>query len=282
MKKIVALVLSLVMVLGLATTAFAADVSYTDGLYASATSEGATVVAITSLDFFKANDNEVNEDGTYKADGNVAYYTVTGDQYFVGKYYVEVKTLAEADVVVYTDAAGKAPFMYLDQIADPTYYGDAVVTTNFGTTCGQYNVKAAAYDKKATYYVAFNALYVGDKVSPTEWLMVNGEMVGVDAVGAAIDVITHAPVYTRDENGKIVSIKCSKCGCVATEAPNYASLPEGAVRVGTTLWYWTTAPVADATDKVESAETFDAGIAMYVGMSVMAAAGSAVVLKKKD
>ena len=37
-----------------------------------------------------------------------------------------------------------------------------------------------------------------------------------------------------------------------------------------------------ATDKVESAQTFDAGIAMYVGMSVMAAAGSAVVLKKKD
>ena len=37
-----------------------------------------------------------------------------------------------------------------------------------------------------------------------------------------------------------------------------------------------------ASDKVESAQTFDAGIAMYVGMSVMAAAGSAVVLKKKD
>ena len=42
------------------------------------------------------------------------------------------------------------------------------------------------------------------------------------------------------------------------------------------------AVVTPDTDKVESAETFDAGIAMYVGMSVMAAAGSAVVLKKKD
>ena len=38
-----------------------------------------------------------------------------------------------------------------------------------------------------------------------------------------------------------------------------------------------------STDKVTSADTFDAGIAMYVGMSVMAAAGSAVVIgKKKD
>ena len=45
------------------------------------------------------------------------------------------------------------------------------------------------------------------------------------------------------------------------------------------------APVVAPADKdntVESPKTFDAGIAMYVGMSVMAAAGSAVVLKKKD
>ena len=42
-------------------------------------------------------------------------------------------------------------------------------------------------------------------------------------------------------------------------------------------------PTTPSTDKVQSAETFDAGIAMYVGMSVMAAAGSAVVIgKKKD
>ena len=38
-----------------------------------------------------------------------------------------------------------------------------------------------------------------------------------------------------------------------------------------------------STDKtVTSADTFDAGIAMYVGMSVMAAAGSVVVLKKRE
>ena len=42
-------------------------------------------------------------------------------------------------------------------------------------------------------------------------------------------------------------------------------------------------PSVPSTDKVQSADTFDAGIAMYVGMSVMAAAGSAVVIgKKKD
>ena len=252
------------------------------GLYASATSEGASIVAIEHLAFFKAVDNEVDEDGAFEEYGNVAYYTVTGDQYFSGKYYVEVKTLAKADVVVYTDAAGKNVYMYLDQIEDPFYYGDGIVTKNFGTACGQYNAKNPAYDKKATYYVAFETLYVGDKVSPTEWLMVNGEMVGVDV--AFDDVVAHAPVYTRDEDGEIVAIKCSKCGAVAVEAPNFLSMPKNADRVGNTLWYFPAAgAIVDTETKVESAETFDAGIAMYVGMSVMAAAGSAVVIgKKKD
>ena len=71
---------------------------------------------------------------------------------------------------------------------------------------------------------------------------------------------------------------------------NYASLPKANQAPGlyfnvngTECAYWTAAVAApEATDKVESAQTFDAGIAMYVGMSVMAAAGSAVVLKKKD
>ena len=44
-------------------------------------------------------------------------------------------------------------------------------------------------------------------------------------------------------------------------------------------------PAASATTEtgsatIESAKTFDAGVAMYAAMSVMAAAGSAVVLKK--
>ena len=251
------------------------------GLYASATSEGAIVVAIEHLAFFKAVDNEVDEDGAFEEYGNVAYYTVTGDQYFSGKYYVEVKTLAKADVVVSTDAAGKNVYMYLDQIEDPFYYGDGVVTKNFGTACGQYNSKNVAYDKKATYYVAFETLYVGDKVSPTEWLMVNGELVGVDV--AFDDVVAHAPVYTRDKDGEIVAIKCSKCGVSAIEAPNFLSMPKDADRVGATLWYWPAAVAsAPSTDKVTSADTFDAGIAMYVGMSVMAAAGSVVVLKKRE
>ena len=59
---------------------------------------------------------------------------------------------------------------------------------------------------------------------------------------------------------------------VVLRATTFGNLPSG----GTV--------VTPSTDKtVTSADTFDAGIAMYVGMSVMAAAGSAVVIgKKKD
>ena len=60
---------------------------------------------------------------------------------------------------------------------------------------------------------------------------------------------------------------------------SYVATANGYVLLGSVY-----APVVTpSTDKtVTSAEPFDAGIAMYVGMSVMAAAGSAVVLKKRE
>ena len=44
----------------------------------------------------------------------------------------------------------------------------------------------------------------------------------------------------------------------------------------------TTSTTPSTTKPVVSADTFDAGIGLYVAMSVMAAAGSAVVLKKRE
>ena len=89
-----------------------------------------------------------------------------------------------------------------------------------------------------------------------------------------------------------VSALCGICGAKAnlyTAAKTPASsvivavLPVGGTNYNVVM---TSAgsyvPSVPSTDKVTSAETFDAGIAMYVGMSVMAAAGSAVVLKKRE
>ena len=47
-------------------------------------------------------------------------------------------------------------------------------------------------------------------------------------------------------------------------------------------WYVATAKTADTTtDTNKSPKTFDAGIAMYVGMALTSVAGSAVVIGKK-
>ena len=102
------------------------------------------------------------------------------------------------------------------------------------------------------------------------------------------------------KTGVITSVKCPDCKGVVAVYKN-AGVFDGKVykqiTVGVAKNYYYVAgtaantitgtivgvPTTPSTDKVQSAETFDAGIAMYVGMSVMAAAGSAVVIgKKKD
>lgn len=258
--------------------------STVEGLYAKATSQGATASAAT-VKSFAAVDNKVDEEtGAYVADGNVAYFVINGDS----AKYVKVATVAEADVVLYTDAACKNAYMYLDAI-NPVYFADGAVFTDFGTACGQYNIKDADYDKTATYYTTAavpGALYVADKTSAMQ-LMVNGKLVAVSGP-VAIDKIAHKAIVTTDKKGAVESIKCAACGVAAVKAPNYASIPAAVVAAGQIVsgpdangayWYWGTAAAGTI---VESAQTFDAGIAMYVGMSVMAAAGSVVVFKKRE
>ena len=47
------------------------------------------------------------------------------------------------------------------------------------------------------------------------------------------------------------------------------------------MWALTAGSSSSNTSGVESAKTFDAGIAMYVGMSLLSVAGGAVVIGKK-
>ena len=213
--------------------------------------------------------------GDITANGNVAYFTTDGVAF--DGVYVQVATLAEADVVVYKDAAGKNVYMYLDEIETP-FYKEGVSFVNFGEDCGQ-----TTYDADAdTKYFTIKGLPFGvyaEVETSTDYLMVGGKMVPVAFV--TNHKVAHTPVY-EIKNGKVLSIECGACGLQAVKAPNALSVPKG-ITAFDGNWYWPTEAAAPAaSDKVQSAETFDAGIAMYVGMSVMAAAGSAVVLKKKD
>ena len=280
MKKIVALVLALVMVLGLATTAFAVD--FPEGpaktyekLFSKTTDKDPATASDVTVEYYAAAAPEYSKDGkTLEVYGCIAFYVVDDAA------YVKVATVNDADLVIYKDAAMKSVFMYLDAIENPFYVGTGKAFKNFGDECGQ---SAYDYDKKDGKYYTFNKGYYEAVEASDTQLMVGDKLVPVAAFDP--EIVKHTAAYTS-EDGEVIAVECSACGLKAVYAKNFMSVPEGAEYVEIAgedgYWYWAVAaaPADDAT--VESPKTFDAGIAMYVGMSVMAAAGSAVVLKKKD
>ena len=292
MKKIVALVLSLVMVLGLATTAFGVETKlYKQDSGSTSNTTTWDEVAIPAADAAKLP-AELLVEADYEFGANlmptggwVDHYVFDGVGYFVEA----TKATGEYKLV-----CGNVE-IYLTKVAsaDVEYDYQAEVYTNLTTDedeCGKLEVAKKNLTK--TYYVVYNekdipVLYYVKNANGGVKLLVDGEFVKAELqdtfvehswVGNDVDAATKA--YT--------SMICEKCGKVAKLYANADAAGKYSQFVG---YGWITA--ADAgyapqvveapeTDKVESAETFDAGIAMYVGMSVMAAAGSAVVLKKKD
>ena len=288
MKKIVALVLALVMVMGLATTAFGAQkkTSY-EGLYGENT-VGTKISAQIKLTVTEGKAPTYDKKtGELDKPGELEYAYIEYSSHSYGPYVLvnSLNDLTETDdIVLYKDADMEIPVFYLQKVAGYEYV-EGVKFTNFGEGCGQVLYDA---DADVDYYTVkgdfdgnvYEAAEDGDKL-----LKVGSKFVTVAAAAVADndDVNEHKAVYTT-KNGVIESIECGVCGLDAVKAANVLSLPEKAdVVKGENVWYWPAAAAApEADEKVDSPDTFDAGIAMYVGMSVMAAAGSAVVLKKKD
>ena len=294
MKKIVALILALVMVMGLATVASAATTEVQGSYKITATTDKTdTRTDVTKLTLTSAvAPVDVDEDGIYDEAGDkkgaVAYYTTTTKH--GSTKFVQVPSVDKATHTLYL-ADGITPYMYLAML--PTqgevYNTGAVVFTDFGKDCNQY--KWADVDADETYYMYQGKIYVKSATGSVNF-MVGNEFVQADVVTGG-SWVAHTPVYTQDKDGTVTAIACSKCDAMGVICANYAALPTAIKNANlyspvpgstTKVFYWAAGTVVEApeTDKVESAETFDAGIAMYVGMSVMAAAGSAVVLKKKD
>ncbi|MBQ2781731.1 MAG: hypothetical protein IJE94_00880 [Oscillospiraceae bacterium] len=219
---------------------------------------------------------------------------VLGDFYTVdGMYFVETT----ADKAVYKLVYG-AKTVYLAQvdIADYTFVAKASPLTVVETAdaeCGDFHT--ATVGLKDVFYVSYNAktgapegFYKADKTTDT-YVLVNGKLVEVEVVTGSVEQLMHAFKGYDVVNYQYTTVKCSECGKVAklyANAEAAGKKAQGPIEGGWITFadymdFGANAPVV--TDKVTSAETFDAGIAMYVGMSVMAAAGSAVVIgKKKD
>ena len=273
MKKIIATVLAMVMALALCTTAFAATGDTVEG-YLKGTNVGASAVKTTLT--YTGNTDPKTTDGKTVA-GVYAHYTEAtyGD-------FIVVNSLADATAVLYSDEACKNVIMYLGHVEVVSYFTGKVYN-DFADVCGKFD-KPASYDATKTYYTYEDngttklAVAAGSSETADKLLTVDGKVVHV--VTLAATKVQHTAVPTV-KDGKITGYTCSKCKAVAVEAPNYASIPAGADTTNLTgNWYWTTS-TTPSTDKNTSPKTFDAGIAMYVGMALTSVAGSAVVIGKK-
>ena len=274
MKKIIATVLAMVMALALCTTAFAADPITSGYLKSTNADKDATAASVTLA--YTPNTDPVTKDGKTTA-GVYAHYTINGEVYIV------VNTLAEATDVLYKEDTAKNVVLYLAKIPTADYVAGKVYN-DFADMCGKYE-KPAGYDATSTYYTyevgGNDYLAVADDTTTANGtLLVGSKVVSVKTLGAA--KVSHVAVPTV-KDGKVTGYTCSKCKTVAAEAPNKASIPSGADVTGLSgNWYWTTAASTDTkTDGTTSPKTFDAGIAMYVGMALTSVAGSAVVIGKK-
>ena len=313
MKKIVALVLSLVMALSLCTVAFA------DGYDIEVTKKGehtkydelkSVAQTYTVLPHYegKANgewfvetadpdvyDSASNFIVTYQRDGKIVYLLrVEKDDLKVNA--LKADAVAEHKYVGCGDNNAKAPKDCYKDVKNSNYWikSDADDAVAYVTVDGDYDNVVAV--RAATVFGKDGNWDRNSEVVPSGHLMV---------------LVKKNVEYKNSADGKIVKdvneYKCYFCNrtfygsdfpySTPETADTYSSTfanelvkakfvnVEDGVILGDVAYYWTTDKdndtKTDDTNKVPSAKTFDAGVAMYVGMSLLSVAGGAVVIGKK-
>ena len=284
MKKIIATVLAMVMALALCSTAFAAADTF--DVYSAKDIKNNAIPAGTTV-YSNLSDTEVttvaavkNSDGT----GNLEYITLGKA---AGWYYVKTTTPTNSDFAV--TAKGKSEVLYyLTEVDRPTYEASAKAFTAFGYKCGEIvNTDNSAYYEVTTGTMA-GKVYKAATTGLTMNLLVDGKIVTVSRTAATPKDHTWAVSASKVVNGKIVptEVTCGLCGTKVTAIYKKGQAPAGstveAVPGFADYEFVTSAANANpTTNTTTSPKTFDAGIAMYVGMALTSVAGSAVVIGKK-
>ena len=297
MKKIIATVLAMVMALALCTTAFAAPVTG----YTGYSRGGNKLMADdTNAESFSVEAHEATFNKATGA-GNVAYYTVSNATAANPGYNGDYIKADKTDFDLQLTKAG-ASTLYLKHVNDGAVYVAKVEAfTKIGDKCGQLDV-----DADGTYYVntskytftsnnvtkdAGEVYFMASDATGAVYVLLNGKLVSVTLADEQT-LVGHTWVAV-EKDGKVVSYKCSDCGTVASIYKTYAAAKASGLKNveafvnddGETIYLAYTDGKTDTTKPTDtnkpSPKTFDAGIAMYVGMALTSVAGSALVIGKK-
>ena len=284
MKKIIATVLAMVMALALCTTAFAASkyVLYDED-------KKSTDIMVTKTD--ASSKNKTTLYYTYVDEIDATHYLVPADKsnydgYVEGNYVKEVN--ADEDTI--DNFISYADGKLVKMTAKSGEKVERNCTTSVFDTDVYFDKDNAAFVKVEDGTGTYNMLY-------------NGVILSVDDVTDEIAEGSHLWIKGDKVDDGIYNVKCASCGATAVA---YETLKLAGTKTvvkydqakgiatandmeknweGDLLdsdWYVTTSASTDTkTDGNKSPKTFDAGIAMYVGMALTSVAGSAVVIGKK-
>ena len=282
MKKIIATVLAMVMALALCTTAFAATtttLTAKDYKFLDSTTNGdrETWKDGDTLVFYAEEKSVSTVDGKTTTTITPAYYLYNN----TNKYVVVDDSCADTKIV----KDGKIVAMAMLTTVTDVKTSDTVTATIKGVKdakCGQYE------GENDTFYVIDGKTYKADAAG-TKFALLNGKVVVYSATEAK--AVAHDLDNTKvtSDKGTVTAICCKNC---EKYVPVVKSIPATSVdtyktiAVNGTTYYYLDKPVdgtaaGTTTGTTTSPKTFDAGIAMYVGMALTSVAGSAVVIGKK-
>ena len=282
MKKIIATVLAMVMALALCTVAFA-DVTYTkvDKVPATASVAG-------HPEYYTGSDGEkyLKSGDTYKVMDDA-----TAEKYTMGYYVLNLVPYATAKANTCTENGYKVSLYqsemgsFYAKAADVDAYNDAnptdtsLTNLNAGYFGNKFETATKYYwvdDKNDAVYTGAHALYkTSDLWGDSDAVVYKCAICGGTFVKKS-DITS-----TKDDVSKLAKISYTS-GANLNVILNSNGLDVTKALPGTDLvMYTVTAGKTETTDKNTSPKTFDAGIAMYVGMALTSVAGSAVVIGKK-
>ena len=307
MKKIIATVLAMVMALALCTTAFAADAIIDKDAVASANT-GDTVAADVTWNNTGKLLTATKTTPTDLTGGT--YWSANGLHYVWDKDTSKFVQITDNDVAVLVKGYDKTTKLVLDKNAVAATCTDAgslfnVYSTVQGNWSGILVSDVVAYNAKQTkdadkitepdtkYFFGsnYNNVVAYYKASDIDYSLAAGHVLVKDGTTygtAKSDVYKCAICGNRYVIGPTVDTGALKsefytydAATVASYANEHGIMLKNILRNNATLYLVEAGKTTTTTTGTTSPKTFDAGIAMYVGMALTSVAGSAVVIGKK-